>query len=204
MAHEKEKIKQEELKEAMQEAQEYIDEHKKEDYKEEKAQDKKINKSDKKEGKKNKKKEEGKESDEATKWKDAYIRKVAEFENFRKRKEKEKEDFIKYASEKLLVKTLEAVDNLERAVESVKSSKDFDGLFRGVEMTLSQFHKIMTEEGVEAIEAEGVEFNPYEHQAMMTAPSEDHEENTVIQEFQKGYKLKGKVIRPSMVKVCKK
>lgn len=143
-------------------------------------------------------------NEEAEKWKDAYIRKVAEFENFRKRKEKEKEDYIKFAAEKVLVKTLEAVDNLERAVSASKNTNDFDSLLKGVEMTLSQLQKILLEEGVEAIEAEGQEFNPYEHQAMMTGESEEHGDNVVMQEFQKGYKLKGKVIRPSMVKVCKK
>lgn len=192
MIHEKEKNKQDEIKEAVKEAEEFMEENKNiEEASEEQA----------KSAEEEKKQD---DSEEAMKWKDAYIRKVAEFENFRKRKEKEKDDFVKFASEKLLVKTLEAVDNLERAVESANASKDFEGLFKGVEMTLNQLHKILAEEGVEAIEAQGKEFNPYEHQAMMTGESEEHKDNTIIQEFQKGYKLKGKVIRPSMVKVCKK
>ena len=140
---------------------------------------------------------------EVDKWKDSYIRKVAEFENIRKRLEREKEEFVKYASEKLLVKVLEAVDNLERGIDSSKTSKDFEGLVKGVEMTLTQMHKIMTDEGVEPLESLGQEFNPYEHHAMMQEESDEYENNHVMMELQKGYKMKGKVIRPALVKVAK-
>ena len=117
---------------------------------------------------------------EVEKWKDSYIRKVAEFENIRKRLEREKEEFIKYASEKLIVKLLEAVDNLERGIESSKVSNDFDSLVKGVEMTLGQMHRIMNDEGVEPLESLGKEFNPYEHHAMMQEESEEFENNHVM------------------------
>lgn len=141
---------------------------------------------------------------EVLKWKDDYIRKVAEVENFKKRIERDKQEFFKYSSEKLIVKTLDVVDNLERAVESSKQSQDFESLIKGVEMTLSQLHKILDSEGVEALDALGKEFNPYEHHAMMQEETEEHDDNTVMLELQKGYKMKDKIIRPTLVKVAKK
>lgn len=141
---------------------------------------------------------------EIKKWKDDYVRKIAEVENFKKRIEKEKQEFLKYSSEKLLVKTLDVVDNLERAVESSKQSQDFESLVKGVEMTLSQLHQILDSEGVVALESLGKEFNPYEHHAMMQEETDEHENNTVMMELQKGYKMKDKIIRPSLVKVAKK
>ena len=140
---------------------------------------------------------------ELQEWKDSYVRKVAEFENAKKRMEREKEEFSKYAAEKIIVKMLEIVDNLERAVKAAEANKDFDGLAKGVEMTLNQAHNMFKAEGVEALEAKGKEFNPYEHHAMMQEETEEHADNIVMEEFQKGYKLKERIIRPALVKVAK-
>jgi len=96
------------------------------------------------------------------------------------------------------------VDNLERGVAASVETKDFDALVKGVEMTLSQMHGIMNTEGVEPIEALGKEFDPHLHQAVMTENCEDIDNDHIIMELQKGYKMKDRVIRPSMVKVCKK
>jgi molecular chaperone GrpE len=137
-------------------------------------------------------------------WKGAYARKNAEFQNFTKRKQNELEEFRKYASEKVILKVLEAVDNLERGVAASAETKDFDSLVKGVEMTLSQMHGIMNTEGVEPIEAVGKEYDPHLHQAVMTENCEVTENDHIIMELQKGYKMKDRVIRPSMVKVCKK
>ncbi len=137
-------------------------------------------------------------------WKSAYARKNAEFQNFTKRKQSELEEFRKYAAEKVILKVLEAVDNLERGVAASSETKDFDSLVKGVEMTLTQMHSILTAEGVEAIETVGKEFDPHLHQAVMTEKSEEIENDHIIMELQKGYKMKERVIRPSMVKVCKK
>lgn len=141
--------------------------------------------------------------DELEDWKAAYTRKMAEFQNYAKRKDKELSEARKFASEKIVEKLLSPVDNLERCVEASKTTEDFASLVKGVEMTLNQIHDILVSEGVEKIDAHGKEFNPYEHQAMITEESEEHDENTVIMELQKGYKMKGKVIRPSLVKVAK-
>jgi molecular chaperone GrpE len=141
---------------------------------------------------------------EVEEWKGSYARKHAEFQNFAKRKDKEVEELRKYASEKIIIKLLEGVDNLERAISASGESKDFDSLVKGVEMTLNQFHNVLQGEGVASIETDGKEYDPYQHQAMMTEASDEVEDNYIIQEFQKGYTMNGKVIRPSMVKVCKK
>ena len=146
----------------------------------------------------------GKLKAEIEDWKQSYMRKQADFQNFTKRKEKEMDELRKFASEKIITKLLDGIDNLTRAAETSKQTKDFDGLVKGVELTLNQFKEIFKVEGLESIDTEGKEFNPEEHMAVMVEASEDFEDNYIIAEFQKGYKLKGKVIRPSMVKVCKK
>ena len=142
---------------------------------------------------------------EVQEWKNSYTRKLAEFQNFTKRKETEVSEMKKYASEGIIVKLLENIDNLERAENASAETKNFDALVEGVNMILRNLKYMLSEEGVEEIEAgEGVEFNPYEHQAMMTENKEELKDNDIVQVFQKGYKLKGKIIRPAMVTVNKK
>ena len=139
---------------------------------------------------------------ELQEWKNSYTRKLAEFQNFTKRKEAEVSEMKKYASEGIILKVLENIDNLERAENASAETKNFDALVEGVNMILRNLKYMLSEEGVEEIEAgEGVEFNPYEHQAMMTESKEELKENDIVQVFQKGYKLKDRVIRPAMVKV---
>ncbi len=142
---------------------------------------------------------------ELQEWKNSYTRKLAEFQNFTKRKEAEVSEMKKYASEGIILKVLDNIDNLERAEKASLETKNFDALVEGVNMILRNLKYMLSEEGVEEIEAgEGVEFNPYEHQAMMTESKEELKENDIVQVFQKGYKLKGKIIRPAMVTVNKK
>ena len=142
---------------------------------------------------------------EVQEWKNSYTRKLAEFQNFTKRKETEVSEMKKYASEGIIVKLLENIDNLERAENASAETKNFDALVEGVNMILRNLKYMLSEEGIEEIEAaEGVQFNPYEHQAMMTEEKDDLDNDVIVQVFQKGYKLKGKVIRPAMVTVNKK
>lgn len=145
-----------------------------------------------------------KAKEELEDWKSSYMRKQADFQNFTKRKEREMEELRKFASESIITKLLDGMDNLIRAVETSKQSSDFEGLSKGVELTLNQFKEVLKAEGVEAIETENKEFNPEEHMAVMVEASEEFENNHIMMELQRGYKLKGKVVRPSMVKVCKK
>ena len=141
---------------------------------------------------------------ELQEWKNSYTRKLAEFQNFTKRKENEVAEMRKYASEGIIVKLLDNIDNLERAVDASKESQNFDSLIEGVNMILNNLKHLLAEEGVEEIEAAGKEYDPYEHKAMITENKEELDDNVVVQVFQKGYKMKGKVVRPAMVTVNKK
>ena len=141
---------------------------------------------------------------ELKEWKNSYTRKLAEFQNFTKRKENEVAEMRKYASEGIIVKLLDNIDNLERAVDASKESQNFDSLIEGVNMILNNLKHLLAEEGVEEIEAAGKEYDPYEHKAMITENKEEMDDNVVVQVFQKGYKMKGKVVRPAMVTVNKK
>ncbi len=124
----------------------------------------------------------------------------AEFDNFRKRTQKEKEEAAKYASERMILSLLPVLDNFERAVESSRNNKDFESLSQGIEMILRQFHKVLEDEGLKTIEAVSQEFDPNLHEALLREES-DQGENFVLEELQKGYYLKDKVLRPSRVKV---
>ncbi|MBO7719215.1 MAG: nucleotide exchange factor GrpE [Methanosphaera sp.] len=133
-------------------------------------------------------------------YKDKMQRSQADFENFKKRSIKQKQEFVKYANEGLILKVLEAYEDLERAL-GVKEDKD---LREGVELIYKKMDKILKDEGVEEIETEHQKFDPYKHEALMTQKSDDYENNEIIQDLQKGYTLNSKVIRYSKVIVCKK
>ena len=141
---------------------------------------------------------------ELEEWKSAYARKLADFQNYSKRKDNELAEMKKFAAEGLILKILNNVDNLERAVSASKENKDVDSLIEGLDMVLNGIKEVLVSEGLEEIEADGKEYDPYEHQAMMVENIDDKENNVVLDVFNKGYKLKGKVIRPAMVKVNKK
>ncbi|MNI16423.1 heat shock protein GrpE [compost metagenome] len=130
-----------------------------------------------------------------------YLRVQADFDNFRRRARLEKEDFAKYASLKVIEQLLPVMDNFERALSSSKETKDFDALAKGLDMTYRQLDNVLEQEGLKAIEAVGQPFNPEYHQAIMQVESEEHVEGIILEELQKGYLLKDKVIRPAMVKV---
>lgn len=125
----------------------------------------------------------------------------AEFDNFRKRTFKEKEELVKYASERVVKELLPVIDNFERALEAAKNTQDFAALAQGVEMIFRQLNGVLGKEGLAEIEAVGQAFDPNLHEAIMQVDSEEHPANTVVEEVQKGYYLKDKVLRPSMVKV---
>ena len=145
----------------------------------------------------------GKLKAEIEEWKNGYLRKQADFQNFTKRKEKEVEELKKFSSEKIITQFLGSLDNLERAIESSVESKDFDSLLKGVEMIVKNLKDIMSAEGVEEIKTEGA-FDPVYHHAVGVEAREDFKEDEIVKVLQKGYMMKGKVIRPAMVIVCKK
>ncbi|MFD0682694.1 MULTISPECIES: nucleotide exchange factor GrpE [unclassified Paenibacillus] len=130
-----------------------------------------------------------------------YLRAQADFDNFRRRTRLEKEEFAKYASMKVIEQLLPVLDNLERALNAGQEGKDYEALHKGVDMISRQLDQTLANEGLQAMESVGQPFNPEFHQAIMQVESEEHEEGIVVEEIQKGYLLKDKVLRPAMVKV---
>jgi len=126
----------------------------------------------------------------------------AEFENYKRRAEKDKRDFADYLLEGVIAELLPIEDNLEVAIEHAKENKHSEGLVKGVEMTLKQFKEVLGREGVTEIKAEGEQFDPFRHEVVSKEVSEGHAENTVIEVVRKGYLFHEKVIRPAMVKIA--
>ncbi len=128
------------------------------------------------------------------------MRTAAEFDNYKKRTIREKDDFYKMAVCDTIAPILPVLDNLERAISAAESAEGGETVLDGIVMIKKQFDDVLKDLGVEPIEAVGKEFDPEKHNAVMMADS-DEESNIVIEEFQKGYSYKDKVIRHSMVKV---
>ena len=141
--------------------------------------------------------------DDLTVHKEQYLRTLAEMENLRKRTQRDKEDLAKYANESILREILPVIDNLERAVEHAEQADSNDGLFEGVQMTLTQFSQLLSKFGVEPVDAVGQPFDPAYHQAMGQMESEDYPVNTVVQQMQKGYQLNKRLLRPAFVMLAK-
>jgi molecular chaperone GrpE len=142
---------------------------------------------------------------EAKEYWDKILRLQADFDNSRKRLEKEKQDFVKFANEGIILELLNVLDDLERTVGLAESQhQDLSGFLKGVEMILAHFYEMLKEYGVKHIEAEGKIFDPHLHEAMMQVENKEIPEHTVTEEMQKGYMLNDRVIRTSKVKVSKK
>ena len=136
--------------------------------------------------------------------KDQYLRKHADFENFRRRMNKEKQDSIKYGNQGLLKDLIEVIDNFERAIKTSSENQDMESFREGIAMIEQQFTNMLkTNWGLEKIEAVGQEFDANVHEALMMEDSEEVDVNTVLEDFQTGYKLRDRVLRPSKVKVAK-
>ncbi|MBN8236686.1 nucleotide exchange factor GrpE [Halobacillus kuroshimensis] len=129
------------------------------------------------------------------------VRLQADYDNFRRRTQKEKEADRKYRSQSLIEELIPALDNFDRALQVEVDSDAAKNLANGMKMVYDQFKSALEKEGVEVIPAQGEEFDPHLHQAVMQVEDENYESNIVVEELQKGYRLKDRVIRPSMVKV---
>jgi molecular chaperone GrpE len=139
--------------------------------------------------------------DEIDELKHEFLLYKAETENFKKRLRKEKEDFSQYANEKLLKELILIHDNLERALSAANPT--VESMKEGVDMIIKQFETFLEKEKVESIEALGKKFDPAIHEVMCQVESEEHEEDTITEEFSKGYQLKGRILRPSKVVITK-
>jgi molecular chaperone GrpE len=135
---------------------------------------------------------------------DKYMRAVAELDNYRKRAVREKGDAIQYGNENLLRDILPLVDGMDRALEHACNSDDFEAFRKGLTLLREQLLGCLQKHGVEKIDTVGKEFDPNVHEAMMQVESADHDDSKVVGEFEKGYLLKGRLLRPAKVSVCKR
>ena len=145
------------------------------------------------------------EADKAKEYWDKILRLQADFDNTRKRLEREKNDFVKFANEGIILELLNILDDLERTVELAQSKhQDLSAFLKGVEMILAHLYDMLKEYGVKPIEAQGKLFDPHYHEALIQIENKDMPEHTNIEELQKGYLLNDRVIRTAKVKVTKK
>jgi len=140
---------------------------------------------------------------EAREHHDRLLRMAADFDNYKKRAAKEKEEWIKFANEDLIRSILPFIDNLERAVNHSEKTKDAQTLTEGIKLTLQQLLQALSKFGVSPIESVGKPFDPSMHEAMMVVESSQHEPNRVVEEFQKGYLLNDRLLRAATVSVSK-
>lgn len=132
-------------------------------------------------------------------YKDLLYRKAAEFENFKKRAENELGSVVKFANESLIGDLLPVLDDFERSLKAAKTSKEFDSLYRGIELIYQKLVKNIEKRGVKSFETVGKEFNVDFHDALLQIPREDVAPHTVLEEIEKGYTLRDKVIRHAKV-----
>ncbi len=133
---------------------------------------------------------------------DRFLRAKAELENYKKRIEKEKAETIKYCNENIIREILPVVDNLEMALEHGRKSNNLKSLIEGVEIVLNQFLNGLEKFGLAGFSSIGEEFDPNRHEAMMQVESDEHDPNSIISEFQKGYFLNERLLRPAKVTVA--
>lgn len=133
---------------------------------------------------------------------DHYVRVLADFDNFRKRQRDEVARRISVAREELLIKLLPIMDNFYRALQSAEAQHSYESLVEGVSMTLRQVLDMLQKEGVEPIEAVGQQFNPELHEAIARVETDEYPENTIVDEFERGFTIDGRVLRPSRVRVA--
>lgn len=131
-----------------------------------------------------------------------YIRLAADFDNYRKRQEQERESLVKYGTENALKKMLEVLDNFERGQKALEGVEDSEKIKECFQLVHKQVWDTLSKLGLEEIKAVGEEFDPNFHEAVMQTPTTEHPEHTVINELQKGYKVGDKILRPTLVNVA--
>ena len=141
--------------------------------------------------------------EEAKELQDRLLRLAAEFENFKKRMQRERETAMKYAEEALLRELLPTLDNLERAMEQGRTATDAAGLLEGVEMTMAGLRNTLEKFGLQPLDGAGQPFDPNFHEALVMEASDTVPANTILQEFQKGYMFKDRLLRAAKVVVSK-
>jgi len=137
-------------------------------------------------------------------YQDNFLRLQAEFDNFRKRSAKERQEFIKYANESMVLELIGMLDNFERSIKAADEKQDFKLLHQGVDMISKELHKLLSEKGLKRIMSVGEKFDPHKHEAFEVVESEEAEDGEILEEFQAGYMLNDRIIRAAKVKVVKK
>ncbi len=133
---------------------------------------------------------------------DRFLRLAAEFENYKKRVQRDQDEYTKYAHERLLKDLLPVLDNLQRALQHTQSEGNTNGVVHGVELTCKQYLEVLSRFGVRPIPSVGLPFDPAVHQAVATVEAKGQAPNTVVKEYEKGYFLYDRVLRPAMVTVA--
>lgn len=131
-----------------------------------------------------------------------YIRLAADFDNFRKRQEAERESLLKYGAENTVKRLIEVLDNFDRGIKAIETVEDCEKVKECYNLAYKNFNEVLSKIGLEVIKAEGEEFDPNLHEAVMQTPTDEKPENIIITELQKGYKLGDKVLRPTLVNVA--
>lgn len=134
---------------------------------------------------------------------DKYLRLAAEFDNYKRRVQRDQQDTIRYANEKLFKDLLPTLDNLERALQSGREQGRIEGLLEGVDLTYKHFLDTLQKMGIKQVTSVGESFDPARHQAVGQVESTTVPENVVVDEYQKGYFLHDRILRPAMVTVAK-
>lgn len=208
MSEDKKNIK---IEDAEAEAEEQAEEAKAEEPKEEAAEEKaeeqaaeepKEEAEAKEEAASEEESKEEQKKDEAAQESERYMRLMAEFQNYKRRAAKEKTDTLQYANEKIVADILPVLDNFERALTT--ETEDIEGYAKGMQLIFEQLYKALENAGLEEIKALDEDFDPNVHNAVMTDNIEDKDDGKITKVLQKGYKLRDKVVRPSMVAVNKK
>ncbi len=142
-------------------------------------------------------------AEEAAGARDRMLRALAEVENDRKRLDREKKDYLRFANEGLVSELLPVLDNFDRALKTPSSSSEDDSYRQGVEMIYRQLKSVLEKQGLKEIKAEGQPFDPFFHEAVQEEETDEYPEGTVLEELQKGYLFQGRLLRPTVVKVSR-
>jgi len=141
--------------------------------------------------------------EETASFKDKYMRVLAEFDNARKRNDRDRSELIKYAHEEVIVEVLDIYEDLERSLESSKKFSTDTTTIKGLELVVNKMRELLKKYDVKPVESVGKKFDPTCHEAVMQVESGEHEDGTIVEEFQKGYWLGNRMVRTAKVKVAK-
>ena len=144
-----------------------------------------------------------KKADERDELYNRWMKVHADYENTRKRMEKEKLGYVKFANEMLIGNLFPIVDNFDMALLAMDTAKDKEAVMDGIRLVQKEFHKVLEDNGVEKIKTDGEQFDPHVHEAVLAVESDEHSDGMVTEEVRAGYKLNDRLLRPAQVKVAK-